>query len=99
MAEIVADVWLQAVWETIQNVLATSGVAPTSVASICVDEVGWMLIPVDRARNPLHPAMIWLDRRAEAETNWLKSLPEAHSLVNLDANSRTLPPLLPIFCG
>jgi xylulokinase len=30
--------------------------------------------------------MIWLDRRAEEETTWLKSLPEAESLVNLDAN-------------
>jgi xylulokinase len=30
--------------------------------------------------------MIWLDRRAEQETTWLKSLPEADSLINLDAN-------------
>jgi xylulokinase len=48
--------------------------------------VGWTLIPVDRTGAPLQPAMIWLDRRAEQETDWLKSLPEADSLVNLDAN-------------
>jgi xylulokinase len=30
--------------------------------------------------------MIWLDRRAEEETAWLKSLPEADGLVNLNAN-------------
>ena len=41
---------------------------------------------MDDAGNPLRPAMIWLDRRAEEETTWLKSLPEAEELVNLDAN-------------
>jgi xylulokinase len=85
-AEIDGDVWWQAVCGTIENVLAKSKVAPASIAGIGVDGVGWTLIPVDRVGNPLHPAMIWLDRRAEQETAWLKSLPEADSLVNLDAN-------------
>jgi xylulokinase len=61
-------------------------VDPASIAGIGVDGVGWTLIPVDRAGDPLRPAMIWLDRRAERETAWLKSLPEAESLVNLNAN-------------
>jgi xylulokinase len=85
-AEISGDVWWQAVCETIHNVLTTSGVAPASVAAIGVDGVGWTLISVDRAGNPLHPAMIWLDRRADQETIWLRSLPEADSLVNMNAN-------------
>ena len=63
-----------------------SAVDPASIAGIGVDSVGWTLIPVDRAGNPLYPAMIWLDRRAEQETNWLKSLPEADTLVNLNAD-------------
>ncbi len=85
-AEIDGDTWWTAVCETIRTVLATSKVDPASIAGIGVDGVGWTLIPVDRAGDPLHPAMIWLDRRAEQETNWLKSLPEADHLVNLDAN-------------
>jgi len=85
-AEIDGDVWWQAVCGTIQNVLATSGVDPVSIAGVGVDGVGWTLISVDRAGNPLHPAMIWLDRRADQETIWLKSLPEADHLINLNAN-------------
>lgn len=85
-AEIDGDTWWQAVCETIRTVLSTGEVDPASIAGIGVDGVGWTLIPVDRAGNPLHPAMIWLDRRAEQESNWLKSLPEADSLVNLNAN-------------
>jgi xylulokinase len=85
-AEIDGDTWWQAVCETIRTVLATSGVDPGSIAGVGVDGVGWTLIPVDRAGNPLHPAMIWMDRRAEGEMSWLKSLPEAEALVNLNAN-------------
>ena len=85
-AEIDGDVWWSAVCETIQSVLAKSGVGPASIAGIGVDAVGWTLIPVDVDGNPLRPAMIWLDRRAEEENAWLKSLPQAESLVNLNAN-------------
>src|SRR5215216_3277481 len=85
-AEIDGNTWWQAVCETIHTVLATSEVDPASIAGIGVDAVSWTLIPVDRAGNPLRTAMIWLDRRAESETNWLKSLPEAEALVNLNAN-------------
>jgi xylulokinase len=85
-AEIDGDVWWRAVCETTQTVLAKSGVDPASIAGVGVDAVGWTLVPVDESGNPLWPAMIWLDRRAEEETAWLKLLPEAESLVNLDAN-------------
>jgi len=85
-AEIDSDIWWHAVCETIKSVLAKSGVDLASIAGIGVDGVGWTLIPVDDIGNPLRPAMIWLDRRAEEETIWLKSLPEAEELVNLDAN-------------
>jgi xylulokinase len=85
-AEIDGDTWWQAVCETIQKVLARSAVMPASVAGIGVDGVGWTLIPVDSDGNPLRSAMIWLDRRAEDETTWLKELPEADALIDLDAN-------------
>jgi xylulokinase len=85
-AEIDGQTWWLAVCETIRSVLATSEADPASIAGIGVDAVGWTLVPVDRLGAPLHPAMIWLDRRAEQETRWLKSLPEAEHLINLDAN-------------
>jgi sugar (pentulose or hexulose) kinase len=48
---------------------------PASIAGIGVDGVGWTLIPVDRAGNPLHPAMIWLDRaqnrRRPGSNRWM----------------------------
>ncbi|MBE2224056.1 MAG: carbohydrate kinase, partial [Anaerolineae bacterium] len=86
IAEIDANIWWQAICDTIQQVIAKAGVQAEDVAGIGIDAVGWTLIPVDEHINPLAPAMIWLDRRAVAETEWLKSLPEADRLVNLNAN-------------
>jgi xylulokinase len=86
VAEIDANVWWQAICSTIQQVMAESSVQPHEIAGIGIDAVGWTLIPVDEAVNPLAPAMIWLDRRAVDETVWLNSLPEAARLVNLVAN-------------
>ena len=86
VAEIDADVWWQAICATIKQVMAEAGVHPNDIAGIGMDAVGWTLIPVDEFINPLAPAMIWLDRRAIAETEWLNSLPQAERLVNLNAN-------------
>ncbi|MCA9948510.1 MAG: hypothetical protein KDE48_02605 [Anaerolineales bacterium] len=86
VAEIDADVWWTAVCKTIQQVMQTAGLLPDDVAGIGIDGVGWTLIPVDEEIKPLAPAMIWLDRRAQIETAWLNSLPEAQQLIDLVAN-------------
>src|SRR6476661_4396321 len=80
-AEIDPNIWWQAVCTTTRQVVTKAGNDPCQIAGIGMDAVGWTLIPVDKDVNPLYPAMIWLDRRAEAETAWLKSLPEADKLV------------------
>lgn len=85
-AEIDGDIWWHAVCQTIQEVLSKGGIDPSAIAGIGVDAVGWTLVPVDQFGNPLRQAMIWLDRRAEEETSWLKSLPQAGELVSLNAN-------------
>lgn len=85
-AEIDAEVWWQAACSTTRAVLMRSGASPSSVAGIGIDGVSWTLVPVDEACRSLHPAMIWLDRRAEEESRWLQALPEAPDLVQLCAN-------------
>ena len=81
-----ADAWWDAVCATTQQVVAQGGIDPRDVAGIGVDGIGWTLLPVDRDGEPLSPAMIWLDRRAEAETRQLASGPDAERLVALAAN-------------
>ncbi len=85
-AEIDPLVWWQAIGATVQSVMTESALDPREIAGIGVDAVGWTLVPVDEQINPLHPAMLWLDRRAEVETAQLKALPNADQLVQLVAN-------------
>jgi xylulokinase len=85
-AEMDANVWWDAACDTVRDVLARSGVDPREVACVGVDGIGWTLLPVDRECNPLAPALIWLDRRAEAEAERLRGLPQARALVDLAAN-------------
>ncbi len=85
-AEIDGNLWWDALCQTIRQVVTTAGIDARQIAGIGVDGMGWTLVPVDQHGEPLHPAIIWLDRRAEAETQWLRALPEAEQLVNLVAN-------------
>jgi xylulokinase len=85
-AEIDGRVWWEAVCATVRQVVAKSNIDPQHVAGIGVDGIGWTLLPVDRNGEPLSSALIWLDRRAEEETAWLRNLAEADQLIELCAN-------------
>lgn len=85
-AEIDPALWWQAICATVQAVIADIRIDPTMVAGIGVDAVSWSPIPVDEQVKPLHPAMLWLDRRAEAEAQWLNAQPNIDQLVHLAAN-------------
>lgn len=78
--------WWKAVCQTIRDVLTKSGLDARSIAAVAVDAIGWSLVPVDAAGNPLHGSPIWLDRRAEAEASELRAHPYAERWVNLVAN-------------
>lgn len=85
-AEIDAHVWWQAVCTTSQQVVAAAAIAPGDVAGIGVDAVGWTPIPVDRGGDPLFPALIWLDRRAQVEAQQVSERADADDLIRLSAN-------------
>ena len=85
-AEMNAIDWWKATCTTVRKVITSAGADARQVVGIGVDGLGWTLLPVDSQGEPLRPAMIWLDRRAEEEAAWLRSLPEASRLVDLVAN-------------
>ncbi|MBK8027131.1 MAG: hypothetical protein IPK19_38520 [Chloroflexi bacterium] len=85
-AEIDAEAWWRALCVTVREVVARAGLQADDIAGLGLDGVGWTLIAVDKACTPLTPAMIWLDRRGEAEAAALRHTPEADALVRLTAN-------------
>ena len=65
-------VWYDAVAACVREVAAKSGVTAADIKAICVSSLyGGSGIAVDEAMQPLHPCLIWMDRRATAEVEWV----------------------------
>lgn len=60
--------WLAALAPAIGGALAAAGAAPEDIAALAISGQLDGCIAVDAAGAPLHPALIWQDRRAIAET-------------------------------
>jgi sugar (pentulose or hexulose) kinase len=67
------QVWLEGLAAAVRGVLAKYGAAQGKVAAMTVSSLyGGSGIPVDERLEPLRPCLIWLDRRAQAETEWVR---------------------------
>ncbi len=65
------DVWLDAVEACLAEVATAAGSG--SVKAICISSLyGGSGIPVDADMRPLHPCLIWMDRRAEDQVRWVR---------------------------
>lgn len=84
--------------KAIREVLATSGVAGREVTHVAFSSQVDGVVPIDRQRRPLRNAIIWLDRRATAQTRRLGTAVGEDRLfaltgLNLDA-SHTAPKMM-----
>ena len=65
-------VWLDAVTECVAACV-TRAPSGASIRALCVSSLyGGSGIPVDEVLEPLHPCLIWMDRRAEAQVDWVR---------------------------
>ena len=80
-------VWYDAVVACVRQVLQTSGVPAHCIKAICVSSLyGGSGIPVDAAMQPLHPCLIWMDRRATDEVEWVKQHVDLERLYAVTGN-------------
>ncbi len=81
------DVWLAAVYEACASVVAQAQIAPGEIKAICVSSLyGGSGIPVDAAMKPLHPCLIWMDRRAAREVDWVRANVDLEQLQDVTGN-------------
>jgi len=81
------DVWFRAVTKTISAVLDRSGVSPGEVAGLCISGLyGGSGIPCDKEMRPLRPCIIWADRRATTECDWVRQNVGVDRLFQLTGN-------------
>lgn len=78
--------WWQVAGQGIRTVLEENGINPGQIAAIGVDGTSWACIPVDREGIPLRPAMLWLDRRAQKQADWMKERSGEDRLISVNGN-------------
>ncbi len=82
--------WRAALGRVVGDLLTTARVAPTDVATLGLASQVDGLVAVDRDAEALHPAIIWLDRRATAQAAAIDRVEPAEirriTGLNLDAS-------------
>ncbi|MFO7633784.1 MAG: FGGY-family carbohydrate kinase [Caldilinea sp.] len=67
------EAWWQATCHVLHNVFAAACVSAQAVAAIGVSCQAPSLVAVDDRGDPVHPALIWMDRRSEPQCDHLRA--------------------------
>ena len=66
------DVWIEATKKSIINTVKKAGVSKEDIKGICISGLyGGSGIPLDHNMKPVRPCLIWMDRRASKEAQWV----------------------------
>ncbi|WP_068084065.1 xylulokinase [Polycladidibacter stylochi] len=71
-AEHEASYWRAAMGTCIQELLHGCALKASQIAGIGIAGMSSMLLPVDANGTPLRPGLIWLDRRAQRQSDYIK---------------------------
>jgi xylulokinase len=90
-AEQPADRWINALRLAVRQLLSASGVSAQHVRALSLATQVDGLIPIDENGHPLCSAMIWMDRRAAAQCDFVRQTPGREPVfhltgLNLDAS-------------
>ena len=86
------QVWLDAVQDCIAGCVAAAaasepGFSASAVRAVCISSLyGGSGIPVDADMQPLHPCLIWMDRRAQAEVDQIRETLDLARLARVTGN-------------
>ena len=84
------SVWFDAVLECVARCVEAARaqrIEAQSIRSICVSSLyGGSGIPVDGDIRPLHPCLIWMDRRATAQVDWVREHVDLDRLLDMTGN-------------
>jgi len=70
-AEQDANLWWEAALSSIKESLEKARVKPNAVKAVSISGQAPSCLPIDSDGKPLRPAIIWIDRRATKEVEWI----------------------------
>ncbi|MCD6450008.1 MAG: FGGY-family carbohydrate kinase [Thermotogaceae bacterium] len=87
-AQIDGEAFLKASFEVLKNLMDNldNNVRKNIVAIAISGLYGGSGIPVDKDINPIYPCLIWMDRRAIEETEWVKNNIPEEKLLSITGN-------------
>lgn len=86
-AEQAPSVWVDAVSMVSTQLLTTANVEPKRVAGLCISGLyGGSGIPLDSRMMPVRPCLIWMDRRATRQVEWIKDNLDLERLFEITGN-------------
>jgi len=86
-AEQDADVWVDAFIQSLKESVEKANINPSEIAGVSLSGLyGGAGVPVDKDMNPLYPCLIWMDRRASKETQWVKENVSQDKLFEITGN-------------
>ncbi len=68
------QMWWKLLCDSTSEIFSESGFNSSDVAAVGIDTMSSAVVPLDIDGNPIHPAMLWLDRRAEIECRQIDSI-------------------------
>lgn len=81
------QVWLEATKRSIRNTVEKSGIAPALIRGVCISGLyGGSGVPLDAEMEPVRPCLIWMDRRAGAQQQWVENHVEPEKLARITRN-------------
>jgi sugar (pentulose or hexulose) kinase len=83
------DDWTRAFAQAVREILDATAISPTTIAAIAIDGMSSLALPVDGTGRALRPAMIWLDRRAQEESERIR---RAHETLQISINGNRSDP-------
>lgn len=81
------QVWCDAAFLSIQETVKKSRVKKEDIKGIAISGLyGGSGIPLDKDMKPVRPCLIWMDRRAQEETEWVKRTVGEEKLLEITQN-------------
>jgi glycerol kinase len=67
-----ANSWWDSIKKTTEGAIKKSGIDKSEIVSLSVTNQRETIVPVDKAGNPLHNALVWQDRRTTDQVDFIK---------------------------
>jgi xylulokinase len=79
--------WVEATYSTVREAVEDADVDPATVAGISISSLyGGTGVPIDDRGDPVHPAIIWMDRRATDQVEWVTDTLDLDELFEITGN-------------